>query len=155
MARGLSDSEKIGRTGRSLVKVENDDGRLRLRFTHGDKRYAIALGLPDSKMNRTVAQQKAAQIELDIVSGNFDSTLKKYKPQRRTSQKSTYGTVAGLFEKFMQEEQKAKRLHTGSLCRYAATLKHLEKYFQNQPVESISDTPVSYTHLTLPTIYSV
>ena len=40
----------------------------------------------------------------------------------------------------MQEEQKTKGLYTGSLCRYAATLKHLEKYFQNQPVESISDT---------------
>jgi hypothetical protein len=25
----------VGRTGRSLVKVENDDGRLRLRCTHG------------------------------------------------------------------------------------------------------------------------
>lgn len=71
MARGLTESEKIGRTGRSLVKVENDDGRLRLRFTHGDRRYAIALGLPDSQVNRTVAQQKAAQIELDIVCREF------------------------------------------------------------------------------------
>lgn len=40
----------------------------------------------------------------------------------------------------MQEEQKTKGLYTGSLCRYAATLKHLEKYFHNQPLESIGDT---------------
>jgi hypothetical protein len=66
--KGSTDSGKIGRAGRSLVKVENDDGRLRLRCTHGGKRYEIALELPDSKMNRTVAQQKAAQIELDIAS---------------------------------------------------------------------------------------
>ena len=68
VVKGSTASGKIGRTGRSLVKVENDDGRLRLSCTHGGKRYAIALGLPDSKVNRTVAQQKAAQIELDIVS---------------------------------------------------------------------------------------
>ncbi len=35
MARGLTDSGKIGRTGRSLVKVENDDGRLRGCFKSG------------------------------------------------------------------------------------------------------------------------
>jgi len=36
--------------------------------------------LPDSKVNRTVAEQKARQIELDIASGNFDESLRKYKP---------------------------------------------------------------------------
>ncbi len=59
----------------SLVKVENDEGRLRLRFSYGGKRYAMAIGLPDFSVNRMVAQQKASQIELDIASGNFDSTL--------------------------------------------------------------------------------
>ncbi len=39
VARNLGDSRKIGRTGRSLLKVEND-GRLRLRFTYESKRYA-------------------------------------------------------------------------------------------------------------------
>ncbi|NJM96052.1 MAG: hypothetical protein HC800_01505 [Phormidesmis sp. RL_2_1] len=34
-----------------LVKIENDDGRLRLRFSYGDKRYAMAIGLPDSAIN--------------------------------------------------------------------------------------------------------
>ena len=47
--RGLTNSGKMGRTGRSLVKVENDDSRLRLRFTDEDKRFAIALTLADSQ----------------------------------------------------------------------------------------------------------
>lgn len=34
-------------------------------------------GLPDSKVNRQVAQHQPTAIELDIASGNFDSTLKK------------------------------------------------------------------------------
>ena len=32
----------------SLVKVEDDGGRLRLRFSYGGKRYAMAIGLPNS-----------------------------------------------------------------------------------------------------------
>lgn len=32
-------------------------------------------------MNRIAAEQKARQIELDILSGNFDATLEKYKPE--------------------------------------------------------------------------
>ncbi|MGK7874831.1 MAG: tyrosine-type recombinase/integrase [Xenococcaceae cyanobacterium] len=126
--------------GTSFVKVENDDGRLRLRFTHGGRRYAIAVGLPDSKVNRLVAQQKAAQIELDIASGNFDATLSKYKSPKAASLKQRAVSVADLFEQFMETQLKAKELHTGSLCRYRATLKHLEKYFPSKPAELIDQT---------------
>jgi integrase len=47
-----------------------------------------------------VAQQKATQIELDIASGNFDETLKKYKPPKAAAKKREETTVTGLFEKF-------------------------------------------------------
>ena len=126
--------------GTSFVRVENDDGRLRLRFTDGGRRYAIAIGLPDSKVNRLVAQQKAAQIELDIASGNFDATLLKYKPPKANSKKQREMTVSGLFEQFRSAQAKAKELHTGSLCRYTATLKHLERYFPSKPAELIDQT---------------
>ncbi len=72
---------------RSLVKVESDKGRLRLRFIHGGTRHYIAVGLPNSRVNRIVVQQKATQIELDIASGNFDETLKKYKPPKAAAKK--------------------------------------------------------------------
>ncbi|MBD2653740.1 DUF3596 domain-containing protein [Synechocystis sp. FACHB-383] len=67
---------------RSLVKVESDKSRLRLCFTYGGTRHYIAVGLPDSRVNRIGAQQKSTQIELDIASGNFDETLKKHKPPK-------------------------------------------------------------------------
>jgi integrase len=101
----------------SLVKIENDDRRLRLRFTYAGKRYALAIGLPDSRVNRLVAQQKAAQIELDIASGNFDFTLSKYKPPRQTSLKSQEITVAELFQQFAEYQSKNKELQPGSICR--------------------------------------
>ncbi|MGB3293149.1 MAG: tyrosine-type recombinase/integrase [Phormidesmis sp.] len=122
----------------SLVKVENDEGRLRLRFSYGGKRYAMAIGLPNSSVNRMVAQQKASQIELDIASGNFDPTLKKYKPARG-SKKSSDAQVAGLFRKFMAAQVKAKGLEKGSLCRYDAVLKHLEKFFKHKDAEAINE----------------
>jgi integrase len=128
--------------GTSFVRVENDDGRLRLRFTHNGKRYTIAVGLPDSKINRLVAQQKAAQIELDIASGNFDITLSKYRPPKTTSLKQKEVTVVQLFEQFTSTQSKAKELHTGSLCRYTATLKHLERYFSSKPAGLIDQTDV-------------
>lgn len=76
---GLSSSNRR-LTEQGLVSIEEYQGRLRLRFRYEGKRCAISVGLPDSAVNRRVAQQKAAQIELDIASGNFDSTLTKYKP---------------------------------------------------------------------------
>ena len=70
------------RKAKGTIKIESDKGWLRLRFTHAGKRRAFALGLPDSNINRKFAEQKAKQIELDILSGNFDTTLQKYKPQK-------------------------------------------------------------------------
>jgi integrase len=119
---GLSDSKPF-------VRVENDDGRLRLRFTHAGKRYAIALSLPDSKVNRTVAQMKARMIEGDIATGNFDSTLAKYKPPRGSPNKVGRPTVPQLFGEFMEAQKKDKGLQVGSIGRYSATLKHLQDFF--------------------------
>ena len=63
------------------VKVEAYAERLRLRWSYRSKRYCLSIGLPDSIINRKVAAQKAQQIELDMLSGNFDPTLQKYKPE--------------------------------------------------------------------------
>jgi integrase len=80
----------IEKAAKGTVSVEVFEGRLRLRWREGGKRYTLSLGLPDSKVNRTVAQQKANQIQLDIISGNFDSTLKKYKPNMLVGRASNY-----------------------------------------------------------------
>jgi integrase len=135
-ARSSSSSTK-GEHG--FVSVENHQGRLRIRFRHGDKRYALAVGLPDSTVNRIVAQQKASQIELDIASGNFDATLKKYKPPK-SGRKSSADQVVGLFQKFMAVQREAKGLETGSLCRYDAVLKHLEKFFSDKEAEAVDES---------------
>jgi integrase len=65
--------------GTVQIKISND--RLQLVFRIAGKRYYLSTGFTDSVANRKVAEMKARQIELDIMSGNFDPTLAKYKPE--------------------------------------------------------------------------
>ncbi|MGA7935237.1 MAG: DUF3596 domain-containing protein, partial [Kovacikia sp.] len=45
----------------------------------------ISLGFADTPKNRKLAEMKAREIELDILSGHFDQSLAKYKPQAAIS----------------------------------------------------------------------
>ena len=74
-----SNSDRKASKGSVQIKISN--GRLQLVFSHAGKRHYISLGFDDTHQNRKLAELKARQIDLDILSGNFDSTLAKYKPQ--------------------------------------------------------------------------
>jgi integrase len=69
---------------KGLVAVESFRERLRLRLPRqlfGGKQKYLSLGLPDTVLNRRVAESKAKLIESDIAMERFDPTLKKYQPQ--------------------------------------------------------------------------
>lgn len=124
----------IKKAAKGTVSVEVWQGRLRLRWRQGGKRYTLSLGLPDSKVNRTVAQQKASQIQLDIISGNFDQTLKKYKPP--TFNQLARISVVALFEKFC--EYRSKTISEKTMEKYRATLGYLRRFFEDQQVSTIN-----------------
>ena len=113
---------------KGTVKIESDKGWLRLRFTHAGKRRAFALGLPDSNINRKFAEQKARQIELDILSSNFDTTLQKYKPQKTQEEiEAELITTEELILKFI--EYKSKFVSSPrSLEKYQSVLTHLKSF---------------------------
>jgi integrase len=73
--------ESQPKASKGSVQIKISNGRLQLVFSYGGKRHYLSLGLSDSKTNRKLAEMKARTIELDIVSGNFDATLAKYKLQ--------------------------------------------------------------------------
>jgi hypothetical protein len=73
------------KASKGSVQVKSSHGRLQLVFSHAGKRHYLSLGVPDTKTHRKVAEIKAGQIELDILSGNFDATLEKYKPESALS----------------------------------------------------------------------
>lgn len=83
------------------VEILTQSDRLRLRWSWikslgGDgRRYVLPLGLPDTPVNRKVAQTKAQIIEQDLATNHFDPTLNKYRMQQST----TRLTVVALFER--------------------------------------------------------
>lgn len=70
-----------GKLCKGSVQIITSHDRLQLRFRFAGKRHYLSLGFPDSTTNRKLAEKKAREIELDILSGNFDQTLQKYKTQ--------------------------------------------------------------------------
>jgi integrase len=136
--KALLESGKRAKARKGTVKVESDKGWLRLRFSHAGKRYAFALGVPDTILNRKVAEVKAQQIELDIISGNFDATLTKYKPEKLLEDgKAGFLTITSLFESFM--EYKAKEVSPKTMEKYRATYNYLLGFFSDRPVDFLDD----------------
>ena len=76
------------KTPKGCVAVENSKNRLRLRWSCEGKRYCLSLGLTYNLINLKLAQKTANQIELDIASGNFDSSLDKYGHKQTTPAKA-------------------------------------------------------------------
>lgn len=140
------------KASKGTVVVENFKERLRLRWRVTRRRYCLSLGLPDTKESRKLAELKARQIELDIISGNFDTTLTKYKPQSLVESKPVINassiTCGELFQQFM--DYKAKFLHPRSLDRYKTTLKYLHQFYCKDGTRRrlIAEQPAIYLELT-------
>lgn len=100
---------------KGTVKVEEFRGKLRLRWTVGGKTHCIGLRLDDSVINRRIAESKATAIQLDILSGNFDESLQKYKPKiykSEKSQKVKILTFQELWAEYMIEREKNLGIRT-------------------------------------------
>jgi len=77
------------------------------------QRYFLFIDLPDTVTNRRVAAAKVTQIELDILSGHFDPTLKRYKMELRSHLQTS---MPELFEEFI--EFKSKTVTEANLDKY-------------------------------------
>lgn len=112
------------------VGISTYRDRLRLTWTWEGKRHFLSLGLQDTKLNRIVAEGKARQIEADLVSGNFDHTLNKYKLQKPGAPEVEALTVVEVFDKFI--EHKSKRVEERTLEKYYALAKLISAHFKRR-----------------------
>jgi len=96
-----------GKASKGTVKVIASHDRLQLRFRYSSERHYLSVGLPDTPTGRMVAQQRASQIQLDILSGNFDTTLAKCKtaPVEPVKAKPTAPPIPELWEKFCEVKE--------------------------------------------------
>jgi integrase len=116
------------------VVVEGFRGMLRLRWSYQGKRYYLSTGTPDSKLNRTMAEAKARVIEGDLVTGNFDQSLTKY---RHAAQEITSISVVDLLAKFTAYKKKA--LDDRSLDKFKALNKPVVAFFGERTAVSVDD----------------
>ncbi|WP_035986997.1 site-specific integrase [Leptolyngbya sp. KIOST-1] len=120
-----------GKASKGTVTVITSNGRLQLRFRHAGERHYISIGLSDSPEGRKLAEMKAREIELDILSGNFDQTLAKYKPQSAMSVASldiTPKTTPKLNELWQQYVDARKTGKSPATIRmYGWMANHLER----------------------------
>lgn len=115
-------------------------GNLRLRLPRGlwadKKQVYLSLGLADNLPNRKAAEIKAKQIELDILSGHFDPTLKKYQPVtykfKSESENQENITFSEIYQKYINT--KKDRSATTWKSTYITILNHLNSC----PFQSLS-----------------
>jgi integrase len=130
------------------VYVERDRVRLRIRIVYQGKKHQFSTGLMDTKTNRSYVQGIASRIELDMVSGQFDPTLLKYRPNAVGSNPAGV-SCPELFRRFTEHQFKAKGLAPGSRRRYQPIQSCLEQRL-NVPAHQVSDrTAGNYAALLL------
>ena len=116
------------KTSKGIVVVESFKDRLRLRWRVSGKRYCLSLGLADKCENRKLAESLARQIELDIISDNFDASLAKYKIEYKREKLVTH-TRIGILELFQQYiDIKAKTLEPRTIEKYSALFSRLKEF---------------------------
>ncbi len=134
---------KPEKASKGSAGIESFQGRLRLRLPRqlyeGSQKY-LTLGLADTPENHHIAEQTAHQIELDILCGQFDRTLTKYKPQRHLSivipgEQQTIATISALWDKYI--EYKRPSLKPRTLDKLAVLEKHIKRCRYQNLNESI------------------
>lgn len=127
---------------KGTVGIESFQGRLRLRLPRqifaGKQKY-LSLGLAETPENYKVAELRARQIELDIISNNFDVTLAKYSPNPiKLSEKPVKNkavlSLTELWEMYT-EYRKPQIAETTLRIQYAAVHSHITKL----PTKSLQD----------------
>ena len=116
------------------VGINSVKGRLRLVWSHAGQRYFFSLKLDDPPVNRSLAQRKALDIHLDLISGNFNPTLDKYRPDHERNVQMLVGNLLKRYSTY-----KARWLDPRTLERHRAVVNHVEQYFGLIAINLITD----------------
>jgi integrase len=122
---------------KGTVAIKNSNDRLQLVYRYRGQRKYLSLGLPDTKNNRKYAQSVASTIELDIVSGNYDTTQKKYKlfePESKPEKVVRALELIELWDKYVWYKRPQVSQNT-----IANDYKQVEGWLKKMPYVSIDD----------------
>jgi integrase len=117
-----NDTQRKAFKGSAQIKSSND--RLQLVFSYGGKRRYLSLGMRDTTLNRRVAEMTANQIELDLLSGNFDDSLNKYRREPLASPEEITPILTPIAEPALTPHQIWERYNTYKASDLKETTKH-------------------------------
>lgn len=100
------------------------------------KRHIFALDLPNTPDGKKFAEHRAKQIEIDLMCGQFDHTLAKYKPLKAASLIRADLTFAEIYQAYI-ESKKNLASPTTLKATYANTLNHLNGCPYKMPLEAL------------------
>jgi integrase len=132
------------KASKGSVQLRSVKGRLRLVWSVLGERYFLSLELEDTPLARKVAEAKANLIEADIISGNFDSSLEKYKPE---SQKKSSLKVKELVASFLKHKE--KQVSKRTMEKYRAFGGHLQQFFATRSVGDMDEAQAEKFRLDL------
>jgi integrase len=118
------------------VAIKSSNDRLQLVYRYRGIREYLSLGLPDNRNNRKFAQSVASTIELDILSGNYDSTKGRYKhfqPQPK-AEKIHKLELLELWDKYVEYKRPQVSQNT-----IASTYRQVERWLKRMPYKSVDD----------------
>ena len=122
--------EPVKRAHRGEVKVNVNNGWRRLRWSYQGKRYVMAVGLLDTLANRALASAKATIIWADILAGQFDKSLVKYRYD------STDGPIVlELYQKYV--DWKRRKVTKRSLDKYFGLRSQIQTYFGERQADRV------------------
>ncbi|PZO55459.1 MAG: hypothetical protein DCF15_10440 [Phormidesmis priestleyi] len=126
------------RSRRGGVSVAVRRNILRLRWQYLGKQRQLSLYLPDTPENRELAARKAAEMEADIISGDYDESLERYRviAYQTRWQKPTAST-ADLFDAFTASKAEAGTSGQTISTKYRALRSNIARF--NRDVMTVKD----------------
>lgn len=141
------------KSGKVSVEWESCKGELRLRLPRevyaGKQRYLTFANLPDTPENRLWAESKAREVESDILSGNFDPSLVKYRQHANLAPAKPAGfqrnapTLAELWQGYTEHQKPHVAASTMELTYKNVANHHLRKI----PFEEVEDAVEIFQYL--------
>lgn len=108
-----------------MLNVRIDRNQYQLRFTVGGKRYGINHGTVGNAQQFALMESIASQIKLDISLGQFDQSLKKYKPWDKSDDDKVrlhFRRLSSVFTRWMEYKATQGLSATSLRTRYRPVL---------------------------------
>jgi integrase len=122
-----------------LMHFEKRGKSLLVRFSHDGKPYSFSLPKHNNKMGITLAKKLMATIEADILYGDFDRTLLRYK-SRKMGKNPTQITAVRLFEKYAADRIQERGLEHSSKDRFKSIASKLSQFLGDRAADKVTES---------------